>query len=119
MIAVQMAGCAPIVTAYKEGEARAAPVSEAKTRCWGLRVPSPFADREVLQVLLESRGTAIAVAEDDLLPASRLAARNEGIDLSPEGAAAVAALPRLLAAGDVLANDRIVVLNTAQSSLYK
>lgn len=119
MISIQMEGCAPIVRALEAGESRAEPIPNPSTRCWGLRVPSPFADREILQTLIKSRGTAVAVAEDDLLPATRLAARNEGIDLAPEGAAALAAVPGLLASGVVKPTDTVVVLNTAQSSLYR
>ena len=56
MIAVQMKGCAPIVEAALARADRATPFAEAQTRCWGLRVPAPFADREILSTLRARRG---------------------------------------------------------------
>ncbi len=119
MIAVQMEGCAPIVDAFEAGSAAANPIPDAKTRCWGLRVPAPFADREILSVLRESNGFAVRVGEGELLPAYRNAARLEGIDVAPEGAAALAAIPILQRDGRLTSSDRIVALNTASSGMYK
>jgi threonine synthase len=119
MIAVQMEGCDPIVTAFEAGAASATPIADARTRCWGLRVPSPFADREILNVLRESGGLAVRVGEKDLLPQYRSAARLEGLDVAPEGAAALAAIPALLRDGQLKPADRVVVLNTASSGMYK
>ncbi len=119
MIAVQMKGCQPIVQAFRGGTERAVPCEEAQTRCWGLRVPSPFADREILQVIRESRGVAVAVAEEDLAAAAERAARLEGIDVAPEGAAGLAALRPLLEQGAIRRDERILVLNTASSGMYK
>jgi threonine synthase len=119
MIAVQMDGCAPIVDAFTSGTAVSIPVSEAKTRCWGLRVPAPYADREILAVIRESDGLAVRVGEEDLLPSYRNAARLEGIDVAPEGAAALAAIPILLRNELLAPTDRVVALNTASSGMYK
>lgn len=119
MIAVQMEGCAPIVDAFEAGAPAANPIPEARTRCWGLRVPAPFADREILNVLRESDGLAVRIGEGDLLPSYRNAARLAGIDAAPEGAAALAAIPILLRDGRIAPSDRIVVLNTASSGMYK
>jgi threonine synthase len=119
MIAVQMGGCDPIVEAHAAGADHAIAKEDAVTRCWGLRVPAPFADREILKTLRRTHGTAIAVDEDELEPASQQVRRCEGIDLAPEGAAAVAAIPHLLRSGSLRKTDRIVVLNTAASGMYK
>jgi threonine synthase len=119
MIVVQMAGCAPIVNAFRAGEEAATPTLDPVTRCWGLRVPAPFADREILRVVRESGGAAVPVPEEDLLPMAERAARLEGLDAAPEGAAALAALPILLRDGLIHKTDRILVLNTAASGMYK
>ena len=119
MIAVQMAGCAPIVEAFRGGADRAVPREDADTRCWGLRIPAPFADREILRTIRETGGAAIAVEERELLPAARLALRTAGIDVAPEGAAALAAIPHLLRAGVLRPTERVVLLNTAASGMYK
>jgi threonine synthase len=45
-------------------------------------------------------------------------AKNEGIFLSPEGAAATAAYDRLLASGFLKARDRVVLFNTGAGLKY-
>jgi threonine synthase len=97
LVSVQAAGCAPVVRAFHSGAARIEPWSEAQTLAAGLRVPAPFADRLILRALRESRGTAVAVGDEEILAAQRELARLEGIFAAPEGAAAVAALRYLLA----------------------
>jgi threonine synthase len=119
MIAVQMNGCAPIVQAVAAKADRAVPFDDAQTRCWGLRVPTPFADREILRILRTSHGTAIGVAEEELAPAADRAARLEGLDVSPEGAALIAAVPHLLETNAIARTDRVLILNTASSGMYQ
>ncbi|MDM7913780.1 MAG: threonine synthase [Candidatus Eisenbacteria bacterium] len=119
MVAVQVEGCRPIVDAFRAVAQRAIPATDARTRCWGLRVPAPFADVEILRVLYDSRGWAIDVPEETILPAMRLAARTEGLDLAPEGAAAVTAIRRLLIEERIKPEERVLVLNTAASWMYQ
>ena len=112
MIAVQAEGCAPIVKAFHEGREEAEPWEGARTIAGGLRVPKPFADRLILRVLRESGGTAVAVSDGEILEGMRQLARTEGLLASPEGAATVAALPKLLSEGVLRPNERIVLLNS-------
>lgn len=49
----------------------------------------------------------------------RLAARTEGLDLAPEGAAAVTAIRRLLIEERIKPEERVLVLNTAASWMYQ
>ncbi|HWR54347.1 MAG TPA: threonine synthase [Bryobacteraceae bacterium] len=118
MIAVQAEGCAPIVRAFERGVAQADPWEDASTLASGLRVPEPLGDILVLRALRESGGTAIAVSDQDMLDAGLELARHEGILPSPEGAACIAALRRLLAAGVLAADERIVVFNTGTGLKY-
>ena len=97
MIAVQAAGCAPVARAFDEGASASQMWQNAATFASGLRVPKPYGDYIILDILRESGGMALAIPDDG---DSRLAqdwASNEGIFLSPEGAAATAAYDRLLA----------------------
>src|SRR5260370_40227705 len=86
-VAVQMAGCAPIVRAFANGEESAAPWEEPRTRVWGLRVPRAIGDFLGLRALRESAGRALAVDEARLPEVTARAARDEGLRLRPEGAA--------------------------------
>jgi threonine synthase len=118
MIAVQAAGCAPIVSAFEAGAEVAQPCKDASTVAAGLRVPKPLGDFLILRAIRESSGTAVAVTDDELLDAGLDLARNEGIFAAPEGAAAIAALAKLLAAGFLGRDERIVVFNTGSGLKY-
>ena len=118
MVSVQAEGCAPIVRAFHAGAERAQPWENAHTIAAGLRVPRVFADRLILRVLRESRGTAVAVSDEEILSAQAEMARSEGIFPSPEGAATLAALRRLVAQGFVAPEERVVLFNTGSGLKY-
>src|SRR2546430_16167472 len=92
VFAVQADGCAPVVKAFREGAPTTTAWENPTTHAAGLRVPSPFAGRQMLRVLRETGGGAVAVSETAIQDAQRLVARLEGIWTAPESAALVAAL---------------------------
>jgi threonine synthase len=118
LVAVQMAGCAPIVRAFERGEDSAAPWENPDTRVWGLRVPRALGDFLVLRALRESGGRALAIAEERLPEITDRAARQEGLRLGPEGAAALAAVIDLAAAGAFAEGERVVVFQTGDPANY-
>ncbi len=118
LVAVQMAGCAPIVRAFERGEESAAPWEHPDTRVWGLRVPRALGDFLVLRALRESAGRALAVAEERLPEVTARAAREEGLRLGPEGAAALAAALDLAAEGAFAEGERVVVFQTGDPANY-
>jgi len=118
LVAVQVAGCAPIVRAYDAGASRAAPWEDAHTLASGLRVPAPFADALILRAVRETGGTAVAVEEGEWLHAMRTFADHSGVLACPEGAATLAALRRLRAAGDLDADSRVAIFNTGSGLKY-
>jgi threonine synthase len=117
-VVVQAAGCAPIVRAFARGQDAAEPWENPDTRVWGLRVPRAIGDFLVLRALRESGGRAIAVAEDRLPGVIALAARQEGLRLGPEGAAALAAAQDLAAEGAFAPGERVVVFQTGDPANY-
>lgn len=118
LVSVQAAECAPIVRAFEEGRAEASPWPDARTLASGLRVPVAFADRLILTALRETSGTAIAVADEDMLDGMNDLARGEGCFACPEGGATLAALRRLRASGEVPAGARVVIYNTGSGLQY-
>jgi threonine synthase len=118
MISVQAAGCAPIVRAFDAGARFAEEFENAHTVASGLRVPKAIGDFLILDAIRESGGTAIAVADDELLEGSRELARMEGIFAAPEGGACVPALRKLLERGDVKPDERVVLFNTGSGIKY-
>jgi threonine synthase len=118
MIAVQAAGCAPIVRAFEDGQPRSRFFEGAHTVAAGLRVPKALGDFLVLEAVRASGGTAIAVTDDEMLDAGIQLASEEGIFAAPEGAAGVAAAEKLLASGFLKPTDRVVLYNTGSGLKY-
>lgn len=118
MVAVQAAGCAPIVRAYEEGAAESRFWHDAQTIAGGLRVPKALGDFLVLQAIRETDGTAVAVPDEDTLAAMRLLAGREGMWICPEGAACVAAVRSLRERGWIRPAERVLILNTGIGLKY-
>jgi threonine synthase len=119
LVSVQAAGCAPVVKAFETGAERTSAWPDPRTRAFGLRVPSPLGGFLCVRALRETRGTAVAVAEEALARATRDLAARSGIDVCPEGGAAWAALTMLRASGFIGHDDRAVVFNTGAGVKYR
>lgn len=118
MIAVQSSGCAPVVRAYDEGAQASVMWKDAATFASGLRVPKPYGDAIILDIVRASDGLAMAVSDEEILASILDWARNEGIFLSPEGASVTAAYDKLLANGYLKPSDRVVLFNTGAGLKY-
>jgi threonine synthase len=116
--AVQADGCAPVVKAFAAGAETTTPWENPTTHAAGLRVPSPFAGRQMLRVLRDTRGGAVAVSEAAIQEAQRVVARTEGIWTAPESAALVAALTTLLERGEVARDAEIMLILTGAGLKY-
>ncbi len=118
MIAVQSAGCAPVARAFEQHETVSRMWENAATFASGLRVPKPYGDYIMLEILQESGGVALAFTDEVILESLKDWAKNEGIFLSPEGAAATAAYDHLLKTGFLKSSDRVVLFNTGAGLKY-
>ena len=118
MVAVQAAGCAPVVQAFNAGASTNTFWDNAHTVASGLRVPKSYGDRLVMETLYQSNGTAVAVTDEQILAAQAQLGHREGIFAAPEGAATVAALPMLLEQGWLKPDERVVLLNTGTGLKY-
>lgn len=118
MIAVQSSGCAPMVKAFEEHASASTMWENAATFAAGLRVPKPYGDYIMLEILKESGGVALAFSDEVILDSLKDWAKNEGIFLSPEGAAATAAYDHVVEAGFLKQSDRVVLFNTGAGLKY-
>ena len=118
MFAIQASGCAPVVRAFEEGASVSQMWKDPVTDAAGLRVPKAYGDYILLDILKASGGKAVAVSDQDIFASLKDWAANEGIFLSPEGAAATAAYGRLLKSGDLKDSDRVVIFNTGSGQKY-
>jgi len=117
-VAVQAAGCAPIVRAFEQGKESADPWEDPQTKVWGLRVPRAIGDFLVLRALRETGGRALAVNEERLGKVADWIAAHEGLRVGPEGAAALAAVEELEATGAFVPGERVVVFQTGDPANY-
>ncbi len=118
MITVQSSGCAPIVKAWEEGKPSSEMWPNAATLAAGLRVPKPYGDYLILDILKKSKGTAVAATDEEILEATRHWAKTEGIFAAPEGAASLVAYRKLLANGFFKKEDTVVLFNTGTGLKY-
>ena len=118
MVAVQAEGCAPIVKAWEAHQSSAQFFPNAATIASGLRVPGPLGDQLILSMLRQSRGTAVAVTDNEMLHAGRELASLEGILAAPEGAATVVAAHILAGSGWIKPHEMVVLFNTGTGYKY-
>jgi len=111
-IAVQAEGCAPLVKAWEDKAETTSLWENPVTDAPGLRVPGPFAGRQMLKIMRETGGHARAVSEREIVDAQKLLGRVEGIWAAPEAAAALAALAKMKDAGEVESGSRVVIVLT-------
>jgi threonine synthase len=118
LVAVQPAGCAPIVKAFQAGAAESEPWPDPQTVAFGLTVPKPLGDFLILEALRATGGTAVSVTDEELLSDQRTVAHLEGSLICPEGAACFAGVRQLRGSGWLSEADRVVVLNTGAGLIY-
>ena len=118
MIGVQSSGCAPIVKAWDEGKAASEMWPHAATLASGLRVPKPYGDYLILDILKKSGGLALTASDAEILVATRHWAKVEGIFAAPEGAASLVAYQKLRARDFFTEEDTVVLFNTGTGLKY-
>lgn len=118
LVAVQAAGCAPIVEAFNAGATSTRVWPSAHTIAFGITVPKPLGDFLILDALYQTQGRAVAVDDDMLLCGVRDMALLEGALICPEGGATVAAALQLRNEGWIGEDDEVVLLNTGAGVIY-
>jgi threonine synthase len=118
MFSVQASGCAPIVRALEAGQKFAAEFPDAHTLASGLRVPKAVGDFIMLDILRKSGGGGITVEDREMVAATREVGAAEGLFVAPEGAACFVALKKLVAAGEIAKEERVVIFNTGSGIKY-
>jgi threonine synthase len=112
MIGVQADGCSPIVNAHLKGQSEPIAISRPFTDALAILVRNPLNGQWALETMKESKGTAIAVSDSEIIAAEQEVARLEGIFAEPSSSATIAALKKLVDQGIVQKQDKIVCLIT-------
>ncbi|MCD6074844.1 MAG: threonine synthase [Rhodospirillales bacterium] len=118
MVAVQAAGCAPMVRAYEQGEEFAKRWEDAHTYAAGIRVPAAVGDFLILRAVRESNGFATAVDDDEIAAGLAEVAQTDGVLMCPEGAATYAAYKKELKAGRIDPKETALLFNCATGLKY-
>jgi threonine synthase len=118
LVAVQAAGCAPIVKAWEEKKPASEFWNDANTVAFGITVPKALGDFLVLEAVYNSNGCAIAIEDEELLKAQAELAATEGAFICPEGAATLSAAIKLREQGWIKADEKVVLLNTGTGLKY-
>jgi threonine synthase len=118
MVVVQSAGCAPVVKAWDEGKQSVEMWTNAATLASGLRVPKPYGDYLILDILKKSKGIAVSATDEEILEATRHWSKVEGIFAAPEGAACLVAYRKLRANGFFKPEDAVILFNTGSGLKY-
>ena len=118
LVSVQSTGCAPIVKAWEEKKSESAFWENSNTIAFGLNVPKALGDFLILQAIYETKGCAVAVADDEILGAQQMLATQEGVFCCPEGAATLSAAIQLTKSGWIKSGESVVLLNTGTGLKY-
>ena len=118
MYALQASGCAPVARAFEQGKPASEFFQGAETFAAGLRVPKPYGDDIILEIVRGSGGKVVASDDAAILASIQDWAKNEGLFLSPEGAAGTAAYDTLVHSGELKPTDRVVLFNTGAGLKY-
>ena len=103
----QPLGCSPIVTAYSEGSMDVRPV-RPNTIAKSLAIGNPADGYYSLEVIKESKGSATAVTDDEIIEGITVLAQTEGIFGETAAGVVIAGLRRLAASG-VIGPKEVVV----------
>lgn len=117
-VSVQAEHCCPIVTAHRAGAAECAAHENARTCAAGLRVPKAIGDFIMLEILKRTDGTAVAVADANMIADARALGARTGVCACPEGGACLAALRELRSSGWARPDDEVVLFNTGSGLKY-
>lgn len=118
MIAVQSENCKPILEVFEGRLDTVKKYVGNPSFANGLAVPTPFAEKMILNVLRESNGTVIAITDDELKMAMKEIASLEGLLVCPEGAALLPAMKSLLSSGIIKRTESVLMLNTGSAYKY-
>ena len=118
IICVQAEATQPLVHAYENKLNDTVPAAAGETLAFGLNVPGGVGHFRVLEIIRESAGAALAIAEHDIHRTLTSVWNEKRWWLCPEGAACLAALPRLVDDGLIKRGDEVVVFNTGSLEKY-
>lgn len=118
IICVQAQATRPLVHAFENGLDDTVAADAGSTLAYGLNVPGGVGHSRVLDIIRESRGLALAIAEEDIERTLSGTWNDKHWWICPEGSACIAAIPALLEQEMIRRSDKVVVFNTGSLEKY-
>lgn len=112
MTGIQATGSNPVVRAIEEGLPEVVPQRDPETIATAIRIGAPVNAEKALTAIRSTGGTAEEVTDEEILAMQRDLARKEGIGVEPASAASVAGVRKLVEAGVIDRDERIVCVVT-------
>ena len=111
MYGAQAAGCNPVVTALQEGHDLFRP-QKPKTIAKSIAIGNPADGYYVIKVCRESGGWGESATDSEIIDATKLLARTEGIFTEPAGGTTLACAIKLIQSGRIPRDESICVCIT-------
>lgn len=108
----QASGCSPISAAMKKGVDIVKPVANPSTIVKSLAIGTPADGYYAIHVMRETGGGAEDVTDDEVVEGIKLLAETEGIFAETAGGVTVACAQKLIASGQIPANESAVLCIT-------
>ena len=118
LVAVQAAGCAPVVRAFEQQASEIEPWPDARTVAFGLTVPAPLGGFLVLRAVRDTGGTAVAVTDAELLASQRAGGPGRGLLGLPGGGGLFRGRRPAARGGLAAPTDVVVTVNTGAGLKY-
>lgn len=109
---IQAAGAAPFARMMADHADALTPEAHPETLATAIRIGNPVSWPKARRAVVETGGTVTTVTDEQILAAQRAIASMEGIFVEPASAASVAGLRKLVAAGEVAKNERVICVTT-------
>lgn len=109
---IQAEGAAPIAKAFSKKANVIKPIRDPDTIATAIKIGNPANWLKTLRAIRESKGTSIAVTDEDIVSAQKIIARLEGLFVEPAAAASVAGLIKLAESGEIDRKERTVCVAT-------
>jgi len=112
MIGIQAEGAAPIANAVKTGKEIVEPLANPETIATAIRIGAPVNWKKAVKAIKDSGGLAETVSDREIIEAQKLLASQEGIFVEPASAASIAGLKKLVLAGKINPDEKVVCITT-------
>jgi len=112
MTGIQAAGSSPVVRAIHDNLPEVLPEMNPETVATAIRIGAPVNAEKALTAIRMTGGLAESVTDEEILKMQRDLARKEGIGVEPASAASVAGIRKLVEAGAIDRDEKIVCVVT-------